>query len=242
VARRRLGGSASARSLARFIMVLGGAAAEAVVSPVVPLEEQGVGVAACVQDLEGALAEAGDEAAAAGVGGLVPAELADLAGPPALGASASSPAASGAATSSGRDGVLVDGVLRSAAEAHDLLERRGLRSPAGPLASLARGLLGSQGRRGLGLRGADVARRSSALRGAAGSPGSRGTASPRSLPGHSAPSSSGTSTTSPVSRSRMRHHPVVRADLVDDITLRHCSTSMPQCRAAPHVRGSHNAI
>jgi hypothetical protein len=40
--------------------------------------------------------------------------------------------------------------------------------------------------------------------GSLGSLGSRGTASPRSLPGHSEPSSSGTSTTSPVSRSRMR--------------------------------------
>jgi hypothetical protein len=79
VARRRLRGLVLRLLVGEVHQVLGGAAAESLVSAVVPLEEQSVGVAARVQDFEGALAEAGDQAAAAGVGGLVPAEIAALA-------------------------------------------------------------------------------------------------------------------------------------------------------------------
>jgi len=202
---------------------LGGAAAELVVSAVVPLEEKCVGVRARVQDLVHAPAEAGDETAAAVVGGLAPAELADLAGP----VGASHPLLQVRRRHLlGLDERLVHWVRRSrCASFACLLFGAGLHGDGGRVVG--------RGRQVVQWRCLGFARRrwfAPRRRWFAG------------LAGHRVPAQLAGPQSAELERDlddlvglpvAHAHHPVVRADLVDDITLRHCSTSMPQCRAAP---------
>ncbi|MBK8649618.1 MAG: hypothetical protein IPN16_24365 [Gemmatimonadetes bacterium] len=96
-----------------------------------------------MQDFEGALAEARDQAAAAGVGGLIPAEVTYLAGASALRASHHRLHLPQRRHVVGRDGLLIDVLAAEDRRGHDLLERLGLGHPR-HLAFLARLLLGGR--------------------------------------------------------------------------------------------------